>query len=93
MGYLCGVESILISLVTKCHRVQYCPVNEDSSQMMLQDAIQSETKVRKPPAVKQQRRALPKPIPTSAKSTPGNSWPIDDVQPCTSKSLDPYTVA
>lgn len=61
--------------------------------MMLQDSAQSDTKIQKPPALTQQRRAPPKSVPLSAKSTPANSWPIDDVQPCTSKSMDPYIMA
>ncbi|KAK6617154.1 hypothetical protein RUM44_005485 [Polyplax serrata] len=92
LGYVCGILSILISFITKCHRVQYCPVSEDPSQMMLQDTIQSDTKVQRPPPVIQQRRAPPKPVPISTKSTPVNSWPVDDVQPCTSKSAEPYVM-
>lgn len=72
LGYLCALEAMLLSVLTRCGSVQYTPVDDDPSQMtMLQE--------RRPP--------------TPPSPPPPRRWPLDDVQPCSSKYLDPYSVA
>ena len=61
--------------------------------MMLQDTIQSEQNLNKHRNHSQHRHTPVKSTTYLDKPKSANSWPIDDVQPCTSKSLDPYEVA
>uniref|UniRef100_A0A1B6CW01 MARVEL domain-containing protein n=1 Tax=Clastoptera arizonana TaxID=38151 RepID=A0A1B6CW01_9HEMI len=77
LGYLCALEALLLSLLTRCDGGQYSPVDEDPSTMTLQE-----------------RRGEPprdSPSPTRPPSTPAPPrWPVDDVQPCSSKQSDHY---
>lgn len=78
LGYLCAIEALLLSIITRCSQVQYSPVEEDPSQMTLQE--------RQEPSPQE----VPEPVAVPV-------WPVDDVQPCSSKHLQPpfdmYTVA
>ncbi|XP_067003159.1 uncharacterized protein [Anabrus simplex] len=94
LGYLCAVEALLLSVITRCSSVQYSPVDEDPSQMTLQERRDRDPspspspspRLQVPPARHQQQWV-------AVASTSAPSWPVDDVQPCSSKYPDPYTVA
>ncbi|XP_046661905.1 uncharacterized protein LOC124355041 [Homalodisca vitripennis] len=64
LGYVCALEALVLSMLTRCDGGQYSPVDEDPSTMTLQE--------RPPPP------SPPRP------SAPAH-WPVDDVQPCSSK--------
>ncbi|KAJ8890351.1 hypothetical protein PR048_009859 [Dryococelus australis] len=79
LGYLCAMEALLLSLVTRYHSVQYAPVDEDPSQVTLQEHRHDSC----PPSPSLQLQLVPAPLP---------SWPVDDIQPCSSKCTNPYPV-
>ncbi|KAJ4433749.1 hypothetical protein ANN_16061 [Periplaneta americana] len=113
LGYLCALEALLLSIITRRSALQYSPVDEDPSQMTLQERrdreLQPMTGSRSPSSTSLQLQVPPSnQLPTSQQkqqqqqqwtaipstsAPPGRVWPVDDVQPCSSKYPDPYTVA
>ncbi|GLH02435.1 hypothetical protein R5R35_005502 [Gryllus longicercus] len=98
LGYLCALEALLLTVITRCNSVQYTPVDDDPSQMTLQERRDREAspsptpspQLQVPPTTRQQQPPQQW-IPMASTSAP--VWPADDVQPCSSKYPDPYTVA
>ncbi|XP_046999202.1 uncharacterized protein LOC124615402 [Schistocerca americana] len=90
LGYVCALEALFLSIITRCRSPPYRPVDEDPSQVTaLQERPTS-------PA-----RLVPSPPPSphwaepSTSGLPGPSpAPVDDdrVRPCSSKYLDMYSV-
>nr|CAD7397528.1 unnamed protein product [Timema poppensis] len=86
LGYLCALEALLLSIITRFHSVQYTPVDEDPSQMTLQEQRRDNNRSPSPSLQLQLKPVVP------VASTSAPVWPVDDVQPCSSKCPDPYTV-
>ncbi|GJQ66591.1 hypothetical protein Trydic_g4567 [Trypoxylus dichotomus] len=103
LGYVCCVESLILTIIQKCSRTQYEPVAEDPNlnlqerQMSLQCSpdhlikTANQTTHNYTPIVKYPR--YPTAIASTSKHEPTNSYYVDDVQPCSSKSEDHYRVA
>lgn len=94
LGYLCCFQAAILSLIQKCTTGQYEPVAEDPS-MNLQER---QTSLPNSPEHKaNQTTHNYKPIinypvvPSTSRQDASNY--LDDVQPCSSKSSDPYRVA
>ncbi|XP_015837446.1 uncharacterized protein LOC657427 isoform X1 [Tribolium castaneum] len=93
LGYLCCFQSAILSLIQKCSMGHYQPVAEDPS-LNLQER---QTSLQDSPEHKaNQTTHNYKPIasyPVASTSRQDASNYLDDVQPCSSKSSDPYRVA
>ncbi|KAG5896403.1 hypothetical protein JTB14_022491 [Gonioctena quinquepunctata] len=94
LGYVCCLESAIISVIQKCQIGQYEPVEEDLS-FHLQER---QTSPRDSPLHRaNQTTHNYKPIvsysvvPSTSRQEPPNY--LDDIQPCSSKSSDPYRQA
>ncbi|PSN34187.1 hypothetical protein C0J52_23023 [Blattella germanica] len=96
LGYLCALEALLLSIITRRSALQYSPVDEDPSQMTLQERrdreLQPVTGSRSPSSTSLNLQVPPAAV-ASTSAPPPRVWPVDDVQPCSSKYPDPYTVA
>ncbi|XP_072403247.1 uncharacterized protein [Diabrotica undecimpunctata] len=94
LGYICSIESAIISVIQKCQMAQYEPVEEDLS-FHLQERQFSPKDSPQHNKVNQTTHNY-KPIvnysvvPSTSKQDPMNY--LDDIQPCSSKSGDPYRV-
>ncbi|KAJ8925803.1 hypothetical protein NQ315_009653 [Exocentrus adspersus] len=95
LGYVCCLESVVISLIQKCQSGYYEPVDEDLS-FNLQERQSS------PPGSTQHKVNqtthnykpivnYPPVVASTSRQEPVNY--LDDVQPCSSKSSDPYRLA
>lgn len=97
LGYTCCIESLIICVLQQCKAKLYHPVGEDPS-MTLQDRHQS-------PDQSPQHKVTINQTTHSFRSINSNTQlissttvrkltlEIDDVQPCSSKSLEPYRMA
>ncbi|KAJ9577280.1 hypothetical protein L9F63_006119, partial [Diploptera punctata] len=89
LGYLCALEALLLSIITRRSALQYSPVDEDPSQLTLQERREPLAASSRSPSSTSLNLQVP-PSATVA-STSARAWPVDDVQPCSSKYPDPYT--
>ncbi|XP_057654282.1 uncharacterized protein LOC130892730 isoform X2 [Diorhabda carinulata] len=92
LGYVCSIESAIISLIQKCQMAQYEPVEEDLS-FHLQERPFSPKDSPQHNKLNQTTHNY-KPIvnysvvPSTSKQDPMNY--LEDIQPCSSKSGDPF---
>ncbi|XP_021933257.1 uncharacterized protein LOC110836415 isoform X1 [Zootermopsis nevadensis] len=111
LGYLCAIEALVLSIITRHGSLQYSPVDEDPSQVTHQERRDRElhpmTRSRSPSSTSLQLQVPPTKnqlpsqqqkqqhwVALASTSAPApRMWPVDDVQPCSSKYPDPYTVA
>lgn len=98
------MESLILTIIQKCSRTQYEPVAEEPN-LNLQErqaslpntpdhvikATANQTTHNYTPIVKYPK--YPMAVPSTSKHEPTNSYYIDDVQPCSSKSEDHYRIA
>lgn len=85
LGYVCCLESAVLGILQKCTGGYYQPVAEDQQELQqrelqhLDDNATALTHNYKPATV--------------PKKTEEPSYLHDDIQPCSSKSADPYRIA
>ncbi|CAH0550577.1 unnamed protein product [Brassicogethes aeneus] len=93
LGYVCSLESAVIALVQRWSMDYYQPVTEDPS-MNLQERQMSpgdSPEHRVPNQTTHNYKPIVNyPVPSTSRQEPHNY--LDDVQPCSSKSSDPYRV-
>lgn len=92
LGFVCSLESAVISCIQKCKLGQYEPVDEDLS-FHLQERHPVSSRQDSPPKVNQTTHNYKpinyQPIASTSKVETTN-YLVDDVQPCSSKNSDPY---
>ncbi|XP_066142676.1 uncharacterized protein [Euwallacea fornicatus] len=97
LGYICCLESLIICVIQQCKARIYHPVGEDPS-MTLQDRQQSpegspQHKVVSANQTTHNFRAIVNTQIIATTTVKKLTLEIDDVQPCSSKSSDPYRMA
>ncbi|VEN39749.1 unnamed protein product [Callosobruchus maculatus] len=92
LGYVCCLESAVICLIQKCRIGQYEPVEEDLS-FHLHERQTSPSRTSPDHKVNQTTHNYKPivPIASTSRQEPQHHY-LDDVQPCSSKSADPYRV-
>lgn len=94
LGYVCCIESVVLTIIQKWTKGYYQPVAEDPS-MNLQERQVSPQESPKFKANQTTHNYKPianyPAVASTSKNEPYNY--LDDVQPCSSKSADPYRVA
>lgn len=96
LGYVCCIESVIICVLQQCKAKLYHPVGEDPS-MTLQDRHQSPDQSPQHKVTINQMthnfRSIGNTQLISSTTVKQLTLEIDDVQPCSSKSLEPYRMA
>lgn len=81
MGYICALEALILSVVSKCEGGQYSPVEEEPSSMTLQERQ----------GIRSGDSPTPTTLPSAHTSAPSATAPLlYHAQPCSSKHHDPY---
>ncbi|RZC35748.1 uncharacterized protein BDFB_009856, partial [Asbolus verrucosus] len=94
LGYLCCFQSAILSLIQKCTIGHYQPVAEDPS-LNLQErhtSLQNSPEHKANQTTHNYKPIVNYPVVASTSRQEASNY-LDDVQPCSSKSSDPYRVA
>lgn len=94
LGYLCCFQAAILSLIQKCTTGQYEPVAEDPS-MNLQErqtSLPNSPEHKANQTTHNYKPIISYPVVPSTSRQDASNY-LDDVQPCSSKSSDPYRVA
>lgn len=95
LGYVCCVESVILTIIQKCSTLHYQPVAEDPSLNLQERQISPN---QSPEHRVNQTMHNYKPVmnypavASTSKQPPPHNY-LDDIQPCSSKSADRYPVA
>ncbi|XP_063922132.1 uncharacterized protein LOC135136664 isoform X2 [Zophobas morio] len=94
LGYLCCFQSAILSLIQKCTIGHYQPVAEDPSLNLQerQTSLQNSPEHKANQTTHNYKPIVNYPVVASTSRQEASSY-LDDVQPCSSKSSDPYRVA
>lgn len=89
LGYLCCFQSAILSLIQKCSVGHYQPVAEDPS-LNLQERQLHDSPEHKANQTTHNYKPINPPVASTSRQDANY---LDDVQPCSSKSSDPYRLA
>ncbi|KAF2903014.1 hypothetical protein ILUMI_03183 [Ignelater luminosus] len=95
LGYVCCVESVILTIIQRCSTLHYQPVAEDPS-LNLQERQISPNQSPEHRANQTMHNYKPvmnyPAVASTSKQPPPHNY-LDDIQPCSSKSADRYPVA